>query len=290
MMTLKTCDLCSSIYFRQIPDSQMTECQVCTIQYPNQIPSSGVVTNQAPISPSGRGPLLARRQARLALKVCIKQSLMDIGCGNGAFLHAFQLLNKDEREVTGVEIDELSIQAALSAGISVVDKIPKDVNNTLITMWHVAEHILVDDLKSILKELSENENLLLISVPNGNSYSWAEHLEKFSYYDPKSHMVQFTPRSLRKLLHETGWHIQREFRTPMYGIFNAIQTGLNLFEPHNELYEFLKREGNSLKPSILFKNLLLVIRAIRPIMLMVSYEFSKEKCSCYTVLSASRRP
>ena len=41
----------------------MTECQECTIQYPKEIPASGIVTNQAPVSPSGRAPLLARSQA-----------------------------------------------------------------------------------------------------------------------------------------------------------------------------------------------------------------------------------
>ena len=267
----------------------MTECQSCTIQYPNQIPSSGVVTNQVPLPPSARGSRLARSQARLALKVCGSRYLIDVGCGNGAFLHAFQLMNQNRKSVMGIELDELSIRAALSVGILVVEEMPKDVNNTLVTMWHVAEHFSINDLKSILNELSHSENALLISVPNGNSKSWAKHLERFSYFDSKSHMVQFTPRSLRMLLHETGWQIEKEFRTPVYGIFNAIQTGLNLFMPHNELYNFLKREGNSLKPSIILKNIFMMFRAIVPITSMLFYEFNKQKCSCYTVFSTPRK-
>lgn len=266
----------------------MTECQECTIQYPKEIPSSGIVTNQAPVSPSGRGSLLARSQAKLAGKVSNCGYLVDIGCGNGAFLHAFRQLDKNDCRIMGVELDILSANAAHDAGIEVIKEVPTDLDNTMITMWHVAEHFSVNELKLKLNKLSQGNNLLLISVPNGDSYSWSKYKEKFSFFDQKSHLVQYTPFSLRKLLNESGWNIQKEFRTPVYGIFNAIQTGLNLSRPHNEIYELIKRKGKSISTVMFVKNLFAAIRAIIPISTMVIWELSKKRGSSFTVLATTK--
>lgn len=266
----------------------MTECLECTIQYPNEAPTSGVVTNQAPVSPSGRGTLLSRSQARLARKFCNRPYLVDIGCGNGAFLHAFGQLQQNDCKMLGVELDDRSARAAQDSGIEVLREIPTDLDKTMISMWHVAEHFPVNILKQELTKLSQGDNLLLMSVPNGESYSWRKYKEKFSFYDQKSHLVQFTPRSLTQLLQESGWNIQMEFRTPVYGIFNAIQTGLNINRPHNEIYELIKREGNSLSFSVFLGNLSALIRAIIPISVMAILELSKKRGASFTLLATTK--
>lgn len=288
IMKSKTCDLCGSTSFKRIPNSQMTECLECTIQYPNEAPTSGVVTNQAPVSPSGRGTLLSRSQARLARKFCNRPYLVDIGCGNGAFLHAFGQLQQNDCKMLGVELDDRSARAAQDSGIEVLREIPTDLDKTMISMWHVAEHFPVNILKQELTKLSQGDNLLLMSVPNGESYSWRKYKEKFSFYDQKSHLVQFTPRSLTQLLQESGWNIQMEFRTPVYGIFNAIQTGLNINRPHNEIYELIKREGNSLSFSVFLGNLSALIRAIIPISVMAILELSKKRGASFTLLATTK--
>lgn len=267
----------------------MIECQHCTIQYPKEVPATGIVTNQAPISPSGRGTLLARSQAKLISKVSNRKCLVDLGCGNGAFLHAFRQLDNNDCRIVGIELDELSANAARDAGIATIEEIPTDLTNAMITMWHVAEHFPVYELKQELTKLCQSNNLLLISVPNGNSHSWNRHNENFSFYDSKSHMVQYTPISLSKLLQESGWDIQQKFRTPVYGIFNAIQTGINLSRPHNEMYNSIKREGKSFSSTLFVKNLFAAIRAIIPIITMVIYESSKERGSSFTVLATAKK-
>jgi hypothetical protein len=266
----------------------MSECQTCGIQYPDHSPVSGVVTNQAPIPPSGNGSFLARRQAKLARKVHKSMTLIDIGCGNGSFLYAYNNLNTG-CETIGVELDEKSIKAAMSAGISVTRNIPQALDHALITMWHVAEHFSVSDFKQVISDLSKGNNMLLISVPNGKSYAWSKHLECYSFFDSKSHMVQYTPRAFNKLLIESGWEIQRIFRTPMYGIFNAIQTGLNLYLPHNEIYDHLKREGNTLSFSLLSRTLVAATKAIGPIIAMLFNELNPNTSSSYTILSIPRK-
>lgn len=284
-----TCELCGSTSLNHMPGTQMIECLSCAIQYPREIPTSGIVMNQAPISPSGRGTLLARAQAKLVSKVNNRQCLVDLGCGNGAFLHAFRQHHNNNCRIIGVELDKLSANAARAAGITVAEEVPRDLTDAMITMWHVAEHFPVHELKLELTKLSKGNNLLLVSVPNGNSHSWKKHHEKFSFYDSKSHMVQYTPTSLSKLLQDSGWDIQQKFRTPVYGIFNAIQTGMNLTRPHNEVYNSIKREGKSFSIALCSRSLFAAIRAVIPILSMVIYESSKERGSSFTVLATTRK-
>jgi hypothetical protein len=286
MTRTKSCELCGSNEFGEILNSEMQECRKCTVQYPSEVPHSGVVTNQFPISPSGRGSFLARSQARLVKPLYSNKQLIDIGCGNGAFLYAINRQELKPQKIMGVELDPRSSQAAADAGVLVTSEIPPNVRNALITMWHVAEHIAVDEFKRLLSELQHSSNSLLISVPNGNSYSWIKFGKKFSFYDSKSHLIQYTPRSLRKILVDTGWKIDKEFYTPVYGLFNAFQTGINLYRPHNEIYQSVKREGNPISTLILLKTLVPILRAIRPIFMMSIYELKKQKCSSYTILSS----
>jgi hypothetical protein len=285
MTRTNQCELCGSNDFNEVLNSDMYECVKCTVQYPNQIPLSGVVTNQFPISPSGRGSFLARSQARLVRPILNGKQLIDIGCGNGAFLYAIRRQKLKPQQIMGIELDPQSRQAAADAGVLVTNEIPPNVRNSLLTMWHVAEHIPVDEFKRLLSQLLHGSNCLLISVPNGNSYSWIKFGENFSFYDSKSHLIQYTPKSLRKILTDAGWKIEKEFYSPFYGIFNAFQTGINLSRPHNEIYQSVKREGNPITILALLKTLVPFIKAIRQILMMFIYEFKKQKCSSYTILS-----
>ena len=138
-----TCELCGSLEFKKISLS-MVECGSCTAQFPDKNPATGVVTNQVAITPSGRDNFLSRRQARLAVRVCSGRSLIDFGCGNGSFLYAYTKLNKNSLPVIGVELDQDSLIAAQGAGLRIEETIPTGINNALVTMWHVAEHLAVE--------------------------------------------------------------------------------------------------------------------------------------------------
>jgi hypothetical protein len=288
MTRTKSCELCGFSEFKAISKSDMQQCLSCSIQYPDFVPPTGIVTNQNPVSPTGRGSFLARSQAKMVQGIYNNRRIVDIGCGNGAFLYAFKDLEPNAQKVIGVELDEESRLAAIGAGISVSEEIPNDIRDALVSMWHVAEHISVDEFRQLLAQLSHDDNSLLISVPNGNSYSWIKFGKNFSFYDSKSHLVQYTPGSLKKILMDTGWIIEKEFRTPIYGIFNAIQTGINLSKPHNAMYKSIKRDGNDISASNLLKAIPPIVRAIIPILMMLIYEIKKTRCSSYTVLASAK--
>lgn len=277
-----TCGLCGSINFNKVSKG-MIACVSCTAQFPVISPASGIVTNQVAITPTGRGSFLSRRQAKLASRVCGGRSLIDFGCGNGAFLYAFARIHESSLSILGVELDEESSTAAKGAGLRIERTMPFGINASLVTMWHVAEHLTVEKQRDLFTILNSECNSLLISVPNGNSFSWRKHLERFSFFDKESHLMQHTPKSLNLLLKQCGWEVASEFRTPTYGLFNAIQTGLNLSLPHNELYFLMKRNEKSIPVRMIIRTTLAALRASFSIIVMMLFEISPRRCSSYTV-------
>jgi 2-polyprenyl-3-methyl-5-hydroxy-6-metoxy-1,4-benzoquinol methylase len=283
------CPLCSSTDIQQIPKTSYTQCRQCTIQFPRVAPLTGVVTNQFPKSPNGKGTRLARAQVKLIKRVGSKKNFLDLGCGNGEFLYALSRTSTSSAAIQGIELDQQSIEAAQNAGLSISTVIPTVVTNTTITMWHVAEHIEPQKLIEMLSQLSEGDNELMISVPNGESISWLKYHEKFSFFDPTSHVTQFTTKSLQILLDNANWHIVSFHRTPWYGIFNAIQTALNLSRPRNELYELLKRKKAKPSPKVLVATFCSLIANLIPLMRMLIAEVSISSSSSLTVLAIPKK-
>ena len=279
------CPLCGCSEFEHIDCINWLVCRSCTLQFPREMPNTGAVTNQFPSSPSGRPTRLARRQADLATLCRDGRSVLDIGCGNGSFLHAMRF-SCPGISLTGVEVDPDSSNAAKDAGLTILNSVPQKVQGSLITLWHVGEHFRPPELLDILKSVCDETNLLLISVPNGDSISWRYHGDSFAFFDSHSHMVQYTKQSLERLLNQSGWSVQSYLRTPMYGMFNAIQTTLNLDHEHNSVYHALKRGGKRLTINMILRSMVSMLRHPRPLMRMLLAERHPELASSLTVLAA----
>jgi 2-polyprenyl-3-methyl-5-hydroxy-6-metoxy-1,4-benzoquinol methylase len=79
----------------------------------------------------------------------------------------------------------------------------------VITMWHVLEHVpdlqgRVRELKSILKQ----DGLLIIAVPNRNSYD-AQHYGKYwAAYDVPRHLWHFRPTDIRALFAQHDFEVK----------------------------------------------------------------------------------
>lgn len=259
---MERCPICACSEISVISQTNYVQCSVCTFQFPNSPPETGVVTNQLPRAPQGRGSSLARRQSRLVNRISNKSKVIDIGCGNGEFLFAFKHLKGGTADLIGIEKDTASITAAQQAGLTILTDIPDSVENATITMWHSAEHINVNDLMHLLTDLSAGDNDIVIAVPNGNSRSWRKYKKSFSFFDSSSHLSQFTPRSLDLMLSMCGWRVDRFFLSPFYGLFNAIQTTLNESRPHNELYQLIKRQGRIPHISLLLRSFISILRRL----------------------------
>lgn len=113
---------------------------------------------------------------------------MDIGCGRGEWL---ELLQENHIEAKGVDIDEGMLEACMEMGFSVQHKDAllalqeqKDETLSLVSGFHIAEHLPFDILQKIVCEalrVLKPGGLLILETPNPENITVAT--ESF-YLDP----------------------------------------------------------------------------------------------------------
>ncbi|ACU63667.1 class I SAM-dependent methyltransferase [Chitinophaga pinensis] len=152
-------------------------------------------------------------------------SLLDIGCGTGAFLHYMKQLNWD---ITGLEPDDTARSNAKTLyGIeplpsSELFHLPAQQYDA-ITMWHVLEHVhsLHDYLRQI-RTLLKPEGALIIAVPNYTSPDAEHYKELWAAYDVPRHLYHFSPSSMEELLKQHKIRIVRKHPMVFDGFYVSL--------------------------------------------------------------------
>jgi 2-polyprenyl-3-methyl-5-hydroxy-6-metoxy-1,4-benzoquinol methylase len=159
--------------------------------------------------------LTLEQKAKLIQEVTGLQtgSLLDVGCGIGAFVHTMQEkgwqatgLEPDantrhlSKELFGLELKEAS--ALFSLTPSTFDA---------ITLWHVLEHVhdlheYVEQLKTLLKPGGR----LFIAVPNYKSLDASIYGSSWAAYDVPRHLYHFTPKAIQTLMKQHGLEVVNE--------------------------------------------------------------------------------
>jgi SAM-dependent methyltransferase len=143
--------------------------------------------------------------------------LLDLGCGNGRFVAWARLVGWD---TYGVESDPVS--AAIARRISgaaiyasLADLPVGDEAFDVITANHVLEH-LPDPAATLARvhRLLQPGGTLYICVPNWNSFGRYLFGTGWIGLEPSRHLVMFDRRRLRRLVEQTGFHVE-SVRTTM---------------------------------------------------------------------------
>jgi 2-polyprenyl-3-methyl-5-hydroxy-6-metoxy-1,4-benzoquinol methylase len=146
--------------------------------------------------------------------------LLDVGCGYGFFLE--EMVQRGW-QAEGIEISATGLNYARNKlGLTVSDKLlprPDWQDNCydVITLFYVIEHL--QDPKSVLREarrLLRRDGLLLLRWPHTAPIAalmrpWADRLK---LYQAPSHLFDFSPLTLYKILDQSGFH---EIRTTVCG-------------------------------------------------------------------------
>ena len=139
-----------------------------------------------------------------------KGSILDIGCGTGAFAHT---MLANGWVTTGLEPDEearararetYDVDARPSAELFNLPPAQFDA----ITMWHVLEHVhelhrYLDQINGLLKDRGK----LFIAVPNHVSTDAATYQSYWAAYDVPRHLYHFSPASMRRLAEDHGLRV-----------------------------------------------------------------------------------
>lgn len=228
METLKTCPVCNHSVtqpFLQVKDHflsseefRIVECIQCGFRYLNPRPDSTEISRyydspEYTSHDTGKKSVFnfvyklirsqaVRKKYQLITKNTKGKRLLDIGCGTAEFI---AWCGKKGMMVTGVEPNPKAREYAKTRhGIAVF---PEGALETIspasfdvITLWHVLEH--VHDLNRRMERIGDMLSpggLLVIAVPNSDSWDACYYKEAWAAYDPPRHLYHFTKETISRL-------------------------------------------------------------------------------------------
>jgi len=131
-----------------------------------------------------------------------KGSLLDVGCGTGDFLYAAK---NNGWSVLGIEPNEDARTKANSKinnsvfDTSKLESLSAD-SFDVITLWHVLEHLPnLEEQIQVFKKLLKPNGILIIAVPNHNSFDAKYYNEFWAAWDVPRHLWHFSQNSIKKL-------------------------------------------------------------------------------------------
>src|SRR5262245_7784475 len=138
--------------------------------------------------------------------------LLDIGSGDGAFVHHMASHGWD---ATGLDFSPAASELATRRGLrgrylmgSLADHDLPLRSFDAVTMWQVLEHIgepvaMMRRVHALLRP----GGLLVASVPNIDGLTASLTRERWWGLDVPRHLVHYTPPTLRRVLEEAGLHV-----------------------------------------------------------------------------------
>jgi 2-polyprenyl-3-methyl-5-hydroxy-6-metoxy-1,4-benzoquinol methylase len=214
---------------------EIWECKDCTIRFTQNVPAVNKIgtyyqsesyishseTNEGIINKlyhRVRNRTLIQKR-KMVKKITGKPigTILDVGCGTGAFLHIMQQsgwgtmgLEPDERaRKKAKELYNLNLE-----GPEKLYSLPVKSFDA-ITMWHVLEHVHgLNNYIERVKELLKPGGKLLIAVPNYTCYDEKVYKEFWAAYDVPRHLYHFSPASMHKAL--SNHNMQIDSLKPMW--------------------------------------------------------------------------
>ncbi|MCG2792733.1 MAG: class I SAM-dependent methyltransferase [Weeksellaceae bacterium] len=138
-------------------------------------------------------------------------AVLDYGCGAGEFVKYIE----NDFDTFGFEPNSAARNAALSktSNTKIIEdlKSVEDQSLDAITLWHVFEHVenqkeMLDIFHSKLKQ----KGILIIAVPNHNSYDAKHYKEFWAAYDVPRHIYHFSKNGMENLIsNNPNWKLRK---------------------------------------------------------------------------------
>jgi len=153
--------------------------------------------------------------------------VLDIGCGTGEFLQKIS----DFCQVDGVEPEPAAANWGRERlGLNIHTGFLEDVelpagNFDLVTMWHALEHI-PDPVSALnrIHSLLKPGGILLVAVPNINSYDAKRYGSEWIALDAPRHLWHFSPSTLRQITSLAQFTHLRGGALPLDTFYNTLMS------------------------------------------------------------------
>jgi SAM-dependent methyltransferase len=167
--------------------------------------------------------------------------LLDVGCGEGAFLRAAA---RRGWAVVGTELGEAA-RAARRTGLDVRESLEAARDRapfTAVTMWHTLEHLPAPGqaVEFARKNLVPG-GALIVAVPDAGGHQARLFGPRWFHLDVPRHLFHFNDSSLSRLLEANGLVVVRRLHQELeYDFFGWTQSALNSLWPQpNVLFHTL---------------------------------------------------
>ena len=175
-------------------------------------------------------------------KLGSEKKILDIGAGSGYFLN---FMRGKGYSVTGIEMSERARNHAKE--VHNLDIHPDEMFHNkafkekfdIISLWHVMEHLY--DLNQVVKRFDELLNPnghLVIALPNYNALEVEIYKKYWNGWDVPRHLWHFSPQSLKHLMNNHGFEIERMKMMPLDPLFNTLLT--NKYRQGNAVMNVLR--------------------------------------------------
>lgn len=134
---------------------------------------------------------------------------LDYGAGTGDFANVIQ---KSGFNTSAFEPDAnaRNLIKRKYPNLNVIDSLDAltDASLQVITLWHVLEHVhtLKETLGKFHRKIAPS-GTLIIAVPNCDSFDASHYGDHWAAYDVPRHLYHFTPETMSKLLHSSGFKL-----------------------------------------------------------------------------------
>jgi len=231
---------CRCIYLDPLPDSETLD-----LAYSDEYYGQGEAKF---IKPVERFIEWFRRQRAMLMHALLKGKgrVLDIGCGNGNFLHNLSKLGN--YEIHGIEMPGNSAERAKKVdGLHLyegeINKVNIETRFDAITLIHVFEH-LADPAISLDKidNLLVSGGYLVITVPNISSIQSLLFKGYWFHLDVPRHLFFFEEQRFKELMHARGYDIEGSGSFSLeHSIWGFFQSLMNvIFKERDLFYEILK--------------------------------------------------
>lgn len=169
--------------------------------------------------------IMLNKKYRLIKKISSGKTILDIGCGTGYFLNYMKSKNYS---TLGIEVNENARafgQQNFGLNILSPNHLLNDKMNDrfkIITLWHVLEHLYNPDIYiQKIKYLLENDGVLILALPNPDSFDASYYKKYWAGYDVPRHLWHFTPKTINQFVQE-NFSVTKLKRLPFDAFYNSI--------------------------------------------------------------------